>query len=1317
MKAPGANEHAAAAKKTFRLTPEQQRAVERRADYLLVSASAGTGKTRTLVERVLAAVRSGIPLEQLLVITFTQKAAQEVGERLYEAFRCDPELAPLRMLLPQCHVSTIHAFCARLLREEALTAGVDPAFRVLAAPFDQLVRNELLDELFHHWYLGCPPEAPDGAPEWTGAPLRHSREHKEFLRLVDLCRERDGQEQLRTEITALLTRARAHPDPDAFLAKLAEGLARETPPYVAPLAELLLADWIAGVSVYAQMIRIGARQRPDSKWQKQQDCLRALRAAPAPWGPAAEAAAAAAAQAVETSAWVAELAADLPRTFAQLRGHLRSAGLANESPWGLTLPRIPHKTKEIVGPWNDLAKALIGKRSPASPGICPFAWIPEDANEILNQYAEMQDTLRTLLTLVQRLGGAYDRYKSERGLLDFADLELQTRRLLRQASPALREKFAMVLVDEFQDVNQLQADIVRQLNPSAGRFLVGDVKQCIYQFRLSDPSIFRGLFEGATIETDLSTAAQSPAGRVRLYMSRNFRSRVPVLATVNAIFGTLLTPRMIGGRYANEALAFGATAGLDEAQCRHWIGERPDLARRASAGGRDGVGAPGWAPVELHLIDPIPGDLQLPEDRGVSIEAMLAARRIREMVDDGLPIYDDDLRDWRPVGYADIAVILRSPGPTGPTYARILREHGIPVSFAGRDFFRRQEVRDFRSLIRTLENAHDDVDLAAVLRMPGFDFSDDDLARLRLLWPRSLYLLAALRATAAGQPNAWSGAGARTAWLTEKAGQALVRKCHLFLAALTRWRLLVRCDDLATAVAIALEESGLLTAAAAAGARQANLQHLLGLSRRYSQEQDHTLAGLITHLESIELTGDLEAPGDDGDNQDAVRILSLHKSKGLEFPVVILSLLGRNLNTADTRDHVLTGEQWLGVDILDPSEYVKTPTVARRVLGRLRRDEISEEEIRVLYVALTRAEEKLILIGVLPKTWATLRAELETWSCAGPLPEALLYRVGYPLRWILGALRRAELLPAEITDRAARAGDMLEIHRHDPAALVAASPERRRAPTAPGRADPAAALAELPALSERLARRYAHPAAVRWRGKYWATEIKRLVDAALIEEERAGDADAPGAAPVDAQEQPTAGAILPTATALAEGTYLHAILEALEPQPLAAAVAGSDADRMRIAGELAGRLAARGIIPEEWATPENLQPIARFLATPIAAEMSAAGPGLEREVSFSLKLPAADLARIWPEAAELDAEEWILVQGQIDALWHRADGTCVVLDFKSDRVGSGRELQQRAAHYRPQIALYREAATRLWQASRVECLLYFLRPGQAAKID
>ncbi len=1253
-------------------TPEQQLAIRAEAPYVLVSASAGTGKTRTLIDRVMRVLRDGVPLDRLLVVTFTVKAAGELLERLRDGLGRDPKMRAQRLLLPQAHVSTIHGFCARWLREYAVEARVEPGFRTLAEPEDALSIATILDNLFHHWYRG----SESGAD----VPRRDSRPHREFLRLVELCGIRNGREQLRGELEQMLHFTRVHADPEGFLRELEDGLRGDRLPFAASYARMLLENWTSGIAFYAHLVECALGGEGSGNFAPHAALLETLTRAPSPWGPFEP-------ERPENEERIRMLGEDLPARLGALRDYLSDAGALNpKAIRKIGFPRMPPRNPRLK-PFNNLAKKLL------NDDRSPLHWAPQNRDAIAEHYRASRATLEVFLTLLRQLMGRYEAYKEERGLLDFADLELRTRALLRDPPPGLTERFEMVLVDEFQDVNPLQAEIVARLSPARGRFLVGDVKQCIYQFRLSDPAIFRDMASGAITISPEDAAEARDAERVRIFLSRNFRSRYPVLQLVNSLFATLFSPEMIGGDYMDEALRFQAAS----AKAPRVLCDPPLLGSPGGASPADPV--PGWAPAELHVFDKPERSPEQVIDAVIAAEARFVAARLRELHAERFPISDGH-GGFRSMRFSDIAIILRSPRTTGALFARILRAAGIPAAFGAQDFFAREETRDFLNLVRVLDNAHDDIALAAVLRSPAADFGDEDLACVRLAWPQSLSLLAALRASATRTASEWSGPLAGADPLSDR----LSHRCEQFVDRLARWRERAASSDLPSALAAVLDESGLLEAAAASEDGQSRIGHLeqlLALARRYAADRDHALPGFMHHLESLEASGrGLETLARGA--QEAVQILSLHKAKGLEFPVVVHALLGRTFNDQDARGHLLTGEGWIGVDLFDPHTYVKTPTLAHRTQSELRRRKTREEEMRILYVALTRARDKLILTGTLSKKWDRLEEQLHVWRALDRVPTTVLWQPNNSLDWLLCALARRGGLPPEFAPGEAVSTDPgLLVQRHaavPPAELAAAG-------DAGGDAEPAGeegvpSSEALDALAARLKRRYAHEAAKEWRGKYWVTEIKRLVDEALHAEEREE-----GSAPLPAaprREPPAPGEWNP----LEEGSWFHAVLEAADP---------SQTDTQGLQDAARG-LANRGQIPPDWISPERLDPIARFFASPLGAKLRAAGDTLEREVNFSLRLSPTQLARVWPQASALGEDEWILVQGQIDALWRERDGSFMILDFKSDRVRAGSETDARAQAYKLQLLLYREAVRQLWRAERVSGWLYFLRSEQAVQV-
>lgn len=1284
-------------------TPEQSLALRAEAPYLLIAASAGTGKTRTLVEKVLRVVRGGMPLERIAVITFTRKAADELRFKLFTAFQDDPSLRPMRLALPQAYISTIDAFCARLLREHGLALEVDPAFRVLASPDDGVVLAEILDRLFDDWYQGRAPGRAEEPRDPQGVPRRGSAPHREFLRLVDLCRYRRGRELLKEEIARLLSLARHHRDPGEFLDALERAVDQDPPPYVPALAKELDQSWRAGRAAYAEVLRLGSERTKAERFARHRELDAALRLAPWPDDERA-------------------LGRDLPGAITRVRERLAKDGwVTPRGPWKIDFPRLPSGTSELKS-LHELAKHLLN--SSGEKRASPFAHLPWPAEEMHAAYQATRPAIGTLIALARQTLAAYDEYKQGEGLLDFADLELRTRQLLLDPPPGLRGRFDLVLVDEFQDVNTLQAEIVRRLDPERGRFLVGDIKQCIYQFRLANPEVFRKLVADAVWIDPKKFADDRPlprAERLVVPLSVNFRSRRPVIETVNAVFEELLTKEMIGCDYRSVALRYGYEAGIEGSAPLRGEGRRER----------------GCAPSEIHVLaceappDEASGRRRFAAGELLEAEARLVAQRLRDLRASGFEVFDRRRSVWRRADWGDMAILLRAPAAVGGRFAQALRAARVPSAFGIQPFFEREEIRDALNLLRVLDNAHDDIGLAGLMRTPTVGFDDDDLLLLRLARPGSPSLIAALRDLSAG---AGDEAGGRDGeWLLDElVRRDLVTRARTFLERLDRWRLRAQSCDLADAVAAACDEAGLLAAAASrdgAVERAGNVQQLIALARRYATEQGHSLPGFVRYVETLGTSGGgPEAVAAADPAGPAVRILSMHKAKGLEFPIVALPLLGRRFNLRDASQSILTGDRWIGIDHFDPQTYVKTPTLARYLLAEQRLREVRQEELRVLYVAMTRAVEKLILTLSVQTPWDAMLAGLDPWRGPEEVRSAVARRIRGPSDALLGVLHRQGALEA-LTHPGARISwrELCTVHRH--ALAAGAMPEEPREPIASGPLpgatpiDEDAARRELPALLQRVSARYAHEPATRWRGKYWVTEVKRLIDRAREEEERAAGSElarveAPGvltgAVPGDRAAPASRPAESSPWPASEEGRWLHAILQELDLAAALGARGTGPAERAEALLDCARRLAARGELPEGWISKERLDPLARFLDAPLAAEMAAATE-LQREASFALRLSPRELAEIWPAAAELREEEWILLQGQIDALWPLGDGRYRLVDFKSDHLAPA-AVEERALSYRPQMLLYREALRRVWGATRVAGAIYFLRPGRIVEI-
>ncbi|MBD3336454.1 MAG: AAA family ATPase, partial [Candidatus Eisenbacteria bacterium] len=897
-------------------TPAQQLAVETIDRDLLVSAGAGTGKTTVLIEHALQLLRAGVPLRELLLITFTRKAADQLRERLFrELSRSgDPKLRALIPLVPRAHISTIHGFCQRLLREASADAGVDPGFRILDPTAADLLLNETMRAVLDGWY-----DAGDGETRDL------------FGRLVEICQgQPDGlQGVLRSTIGIV----RATEDPERTLARIAR---RTSMPYRTEYRRLVNQS-MAGLRRAAEDLQhaLAALDRLTPAARELHDACARLQDSARPVG--------------------------ATRDLWRRRSALIETGLIDDTGgWKVSLPR-PRLSGDAR-----TAKARLKKHLEN----LALRELPPTKEDLLRQERHIAVFGRLVSRLLHELIDAYNAAKEERGQLDFADLEILTARFLESELLAGKDparRFAHVLVDEYQDINRLQGRIIDLLTSGRRRFLVGDLKQCIYEFRQSAPEIFSEMLrdhlaieDPQAIIAGTSPRPEAPCWAIRI--GESFRSRAAILDTVNFVFRELFREETLGVAYAGQELIPGI--------------------RQETRGGEPVPDAP----AELHVVTPgskerdaprqkePPADAPRPRSEAER-EALLTARRLRRLVKEESPeVWDDTEKRRRRVRWGDIAVLMRSPGTGwGRTFLRVLRQEGIPAHLGrGGGFFEAEEVADALNLFRVLDNTLNDIPLASLLRSPVFGWRDDDLALLRLAYPEADYLWPAMEALAGAAATAQDTADTlrgRTHDLPPEHLARVTERSRTAVETISAWRGRLGQREIATVLAGILHDSQLLPlmeARSQGALRGANLRKLMDLVDTYSREHGHSLPGLLSWLDAVQVeSGDVPSVPGAAEAGDTVRILSVHMAKGLEFPVVCVAQLGRRLQIGGRPAPLVLTPDGLAVDILEPRTFIRRRTVAhwtwRTVLGH--RDAF--EEMRILYVAMTRARERLILVGSL----------------------------------------------------------------------------------------------------------------------------------------------------------------------------------------------------------------------------------------------------------------------------------------------------------------------------------------------------------------
>lgn len=1288
-------------------TPAQQAAIEARGGHLLVSAAAGSGKTAVLVERVIRLITlDGIDIDRLLVVTFTEAAAGEMRDRVMQALEqrlaANPHSGHLLrqlMLLPKASIATLHAFCLQVLRQHFYRLDLDPEFRVMDEHEAQLLRLDVLDGVLEQAYDQTDPDGP-------------------FTRLVLAYGGPSGDGDLRQFILDLHDYARSLPDPAGWLRRCARGYRELT------VADFDETPWARELVQLTQV-----RVRRAARLVRQ-----ALALALGPGGVPAHA------DALERDL---ERLARLEAAAAQ--GWSVLAAAAHEAGF----PRLPRAkagegdpaVREAVRRLRDEAKKAVGE---------PITSLL--ARPLSEQLAELRDAaplMEALIDQVLALDQAYAAAKRERGWVDFGDLEHLCLRLLEdpEAAQQLRERFAEVLVDESQDLNGVQEAILGRVCGSpedGGRlFLVGDVKQSIYRFRQADPTLFLERYRRAAPYGPPAAGDTGHTGQRRIDLQANFRSRAPVVDGVNFIFRQIMTPA--AGELAYDAaaeLVCGAPYGPGGTEAPievHLLERDPALLEEArgaaapddaaaleAAAAADTAGAAGTrgatavsSASELGATETQGASQPLaPEDAGetdesedltaLEREAVLAARRIRALVLGGeAQVWDNSLGTYRPARWGDVAVLLRATRHKANAVLDVLARFGVPAyAELGTGYFAALEVETMLALLAVLDNPRQDIPLAAVLRSPLAGFSPADLARIRAVRREGDFWDAVRAAAEEGELG------------------ALGRRLQGFLVRLEQWRTRARRGPLSELVWSILTETGYFDYVGAMPGgrqRQANLRALYERARQFDTFAKPGLARFLRFIERLqEAAGDLGTAPAVGESDDVVRVMSVHKSKGLEFPIVVVLDLGRPFRQRPGHRHLaFQRELGLGAAVVDGERRVAWPSLLSTAVQERRRREELAEEMRVLYVALTRARERLILIG----SGRNLERLCGRWAQAAGQPgwaldDAELLDASNWLDWLGPALSR-HAAGAPLRELGGFTGKPADAQlARDPSrwrVRVWRAPDVIGLGTAPGgeEATPVhwstvAALEPLEgmedvrvpdALADRIAWRYPWTALTGLAAKQSVSELKRRWTAAGQEE--SAPAISPGLRLRDRPRFLHAGGR--ALTPAERGIAVHTVLQRLELD------AGLDEDGIRSQIE---EMTARGLLTPQQAQAVDPGQLARFFASPLGRRVQAHARQVLREVPFTLALPAAE---VYPELdPAVAADEHVVVQGVIDLLLPYETGL-ILVDFKTDRVAQD-AAQQAAGRYTVQIGLYCRAVREIYGRDVTEAYVVFLTAGQVVSM-
>ena len=1161
-------------------TQQQLQAITDRGKSLIVCAAAGSGKTAVLVERIVQLVREGCPIEQMLVVTFTNAAAgemrQRIGEALTQAAQERPELAAQLMALPRASISTLHRFCGTLLREHFQAIGVDPGFRIGdEQECGVLSRQAMEDALYACYEVGS----------------------EDFL-AADRCYEQETLAELARGIYSFMM---TRPDPQAWLDH-AIAQTRAT------------ADDLRG----GQAVQLLLAHAGEQLVQLRHDARETLALCHADGGPAHYAAACA-----EDAALVEDLLAAADRGYEAMRMALD----------GVKLAALGRKKKgDVFDP--DIADEVKARRDALKKALRAiqetFTLPLEDAA------ADMRMTcapLAGVAELVRTYEALYTALKRRRGLMDFDDLEHGALEALahEEVRQALAAQYRYVFIDEYQDSSAIQEAIIGRFAAEDSLFLVGDVKQSIYRFRQAEPTLF--LEKAARYDRD-----DVPYAR-RIDLQKNFRSRANVLHGVNAVFSRIMRRDVTEIEYDDrEALIPGLPVREDD------------------------------PPLELHLIykteageeyadQEAAEEDEETENGAIEREAAIAAARIKALV--GTPFYDAKAGGERPLCYRDMAVLMRVARDQAPKAAGVLQAEGIPVFCdAGEGYFEIPEIRAMLALLSLVASGAQDEALLAALRGPALGLEESELAAIRIhVQDGKIPYHEAVRR------------------YREEMDDALSGKLRAFEEKLCFWRLCARHQGVDRLIERIYADTGFLARAGAlpgGAARQANLHLLVTRARAFMASQGGSLTAFLRYTDRLHAGGDTMTASVIGEAEDVVHIMTTHKSKGLEYPVVIVLGMGRAMNTrAQKGTLMMDSELGVGLPCMDTDLHTERDTLLRRAIRLKAAGEQLAEEVRILYVAMTRARERLILIGDTGR--------------AGP-PQS--WRIGTQKAQLRGMSRGLDMVcPALL-----HAGAMLTIPEEE--VIVGQSRWRVFAHMQ------GAEMAEAPRTDETVQRLLAQLEATRLEDDRLKALIdytpaaagravrKMSVSSVLRDEKRAAQEE--GGMPAQETEIMRLPRFMEekTMTGAQIGTAFHRMMRMLDLQALRET---KDLART-IAAQLEEMLAAQVITQAEHdAVPARM--LVRFFASPLGVRLLAS-PQVRREWAFTCRMAAED-------------GRPMLLQGVIDCCFEER-GRWVLIDYKTD---SSADIPSVLDKHRPQLALYARALETITKTAVQERVLYLVRAG------
>lgn len=1260
-------------------TTEQQQVIDLRNRNILVSAAAGSGKTAVLVERIVKIIKDKnhpVDIDHLLIVTFTNAAAAEMRERIGNAIEKaldeqpgDEHLLRQLTLIHNAQITTIDSFCLYVVRNHFHEIDLEPNFRIGDEGELKLLREDVLGKVLEQNYEE-PSEAFSDFVEGYASGRTDAALNEMILQLYEFSRSYPWPEKwLDSFVGAYRIETREELDRAEWLAPLTENIC-----FVLKDCEQLLKQALAitqqddGPDMYEKAVQ--------SDLEKYEGLARST-------------------SFCELSGALSDIKYD---RLASSRG----------------FEGDPDKL-ELVKSLREQAKDVVKK-------LCKqyFFCSPE---MMIEQLERTEPMLEEVVRLTKQFADEFAAAKRRKNLVDFHDVEHFALQILvdeetekaKKTAEEFRDTFEEIMIDEYQDSNEVQETLLRSISREErgenNIFMVGDVKQSIYRFRLARPELFMKKYDSYSLE-------ESTTQRIDLH--KNFRSREEVLTCTNDIFYKIMARSLGNVEYDAEAALY------------------PGASYPVSA---DFIPEILLADSNDELLE----DTELTDKK--TLEAKIVAEEIKHLMKTQ-PVTDKAAGTLRAAHYSDIVILLRSLSGWADSLVEVLNENGIPAhTVSSTGYFSTVEVQTVLSMLRLLDNPRQDIPMAAVLRSPMAGLTDEELAVLRLE-DGSVPFHEAVLELAEGLYEEGGQIEISNSEEDQKQGRnadgkeeddietTAHRKLLEFYKKYKQLRQLVPDTPIHELIEIILRETGYghyVAAMPAGNRRTANLNMLLEKAAAYEKTSYKGLFHFVRYIDELQKY-DVDFGEADmvGENEDVVRIMSIHKSKGLEFPIVIVSGMGKNFNKQDTRSKmVLHPELGIGLDYMDGKLRIKSPTIAKKAIAKQIDLENLGEELRVLYVALTRAKEKLILTGTLKDAAEKLEfyRQQANLSKAAARPLSYLTREGASgyLDWILPAvLSYGDKYSVRIVEAAELVLDEVENQLEQNENLTERIEEIEAADTQ-----------LVGQLKQRFSQRYPYQTDILRKNKYSVSELKHRAMRERFEAEQEETIPAFLEEPVtptiplfiqreESVEQETAnrGALRGTAVHRVMECYdfaseksVHEQMEAMEKEEKITADMRALVREQTVADFVSSETGRRMALAQRGGALYREKP---FVMGFTEEELENYGFGvgaqmIENEAQTENAQQEIVLENVSQEN-HMHEEDLTLIQGIIDVFWIEDDGI-TVLDYKTDRVDTAQELIDR---YATQLKLYADALERVFAARKMrvkEILIYSFRLEKLIPIE